>query len=68
MEERIKISEKLSVPRVLIGLWQIADMEKDGKTLDPNVTSTSIMSFISPQQSCRNPKCNNYFILCKSRI
>ena len=39
MQERIKISDKLSVPRVLIGLWQIADMEKDGKTLDPNITS-----------------------------
>ena len=39
MQEIIKISDKLSVPRVLIGLWQIADMEKDGKTLDPNVTS-----------------------------
>ena len=35
MQERIKISDKLSVPRILIGLWQIADMEKDGKTLDP---------------------------------
>ena len=39
MQEIIKISDKLSVPRVLIGLWQIADMEKDGKTLDPNITS-----------------------------
>ena len=39
MQEIIKISDKLSVPRVLIGLWQIADMEKDGKTLDPDVTS-----------------------------
>ena len=39
MQEIIKISDNLSVPRVLIGLWQIADMEKDGKTLDPSVTS-----------------------------
>ena len=39
MQEKIKISDKLSVPRVLIGLWQIADMEKDGKILDPNITS-----------------------------
>lgn len=33
--DRFKISEELNISRVLTGLWQVADMEKDGDTLDP---------------------------------
>lgn len=39
MNNQIKISDSLEVPRVLIGLWQIADMEKNGSILNPIKTS-----------------------------
>ena len=32
---RIELAPGLEVARVLTGLWQIADMEKDGTTVDP---------------------------------
>ena len=31
--ERIKLSSGFDVSRVIIGLWQIADMERDGAAL-----------------------------------
>ena len=39
MDNFIKLSNSNIVPRVLIGLWQIADMEKSGIILDPNKIS-----------------------------
>ena len=33
--DRIKLAPDLEISRLLSGLWQIADMEKDGRTLDP---------------------------------
>jgi aryl-alcohol dehydrogenase-like predicted oxidoreductase/enamine deaminase RidA (YjgF/YER057c/UK114 family) len=33
--DRIKLAPDLEISRILSGLWQIADMEKDGRTLDP---------------------------------
>lgn len=32
--ETIELAPDLCIPRVLTGLWQIADMERDGRTLD----------------------------------
>jgi aryl-alcohol dehydrogenase-like predicted oxidoreductase/enamine deaminase RidA (YjgF/YER057c/UK114 family) len=32
--DRIKLAPDLEISRLLSGLWQIADMEKDGRTLD----------------------------------
>ena len=32
--ERIELAPGLAISRVLTGLWQIADMERDGRTLD----------------------------------
>ncbi|MGH8705038.1 MAG: aldo/keto reductase [Burkholderiales bacterium] len=31
---RVELAPGLDVPRVLTGLWQVADMERDGKSLD----------------------------------
>ena len=39
MNNLVDISDNNSVPRVLIGLWQIADMEKNGNILDPESAS-----------------------------
>ena len=32
--ERCELSPGLTISRILTGLWQVADMERDGKTLD----------------------------------
>jgi aryl-alcohol dehydrogenase-like predicted oxidoreductase/enamine deaminase RidA (YjgF/YER057c/UK114 family) len=37
--EKVRLSSGLEITRVVTGLWQIADMEKDGKTLDPEKTA-----------------------------
>jgi aryl-alcohol dehydrogenase-like predicted oxidoreductase/enamine deaminase RidA (YjgF/YER057c/UK114 family) len=37
--EKVRLSSGLEVTRVVTGLWQIADIEKDGKTLDPEKTA-----------------------------
>ena len=39
MNRLVNISDNSSVPRVLIGLWQIADMEKNGNILDSESAS-----------------------------
>ena len=33
--ERLKLSNALEISRVLTGLWQVADIEKDGTTINP---------------------------------
>ncbi len=37
--ERHQLAPGFSISRVLTGLWQIADMERDGKQLDPDATA-----------------------------
>lgn len=44
---RITLSESLSIPRVLHGLWQIADMEKDGDTVDPEMGASALAAYAS---------------------
>jgi aryl-alcohol dehydrogenase-like predicted oxidoreductase/enamine deaminase RidA (YjgF/YER057c/UK114 family) len=44
--ERIALSPGLSVPRVLTGLWQIADMEREGRTLDPERTAEAMQPYV----------------------
>lgn len=39
MKTHYQLSESLQIPRVVIGLWQIADMERHGETLDPAATA-----------------------------
>ena len=45
MDEFIRLSDKLTIPRIVIGLWQIADMEKDGNILDPENASGHLNSY-----------------------
>ena len=35
MDQFVRLSDKITIPRIVIGLWQIADMEKDGNILNP---------------------------------
>ncbi len=39
MRSTIELAPGLSISRIVTGLWQIADMERSGKTLDPETTS-----------------------------
>ncbi len=43
--ERIEIAPGFTISRVLTGLWQIADMERHGQTLDPAVTATAMQPY-----------------------
>lgn len=33
--DRLRLSDRLEISRALTGLWQVADIEKDGATIDP---------------------------------
>jgi aryl-alcohol dehydrogenase-like predicted oxidoreductase len=46
MKDKIKLSEGLEISRIITGLWQIADMERDGKTLDPTATAEFMEPYV----------------------
>ncbi len=46
MIERVKLAKGLEVSRAITGLWQIADMEKDGNTLDPASTAKFMAPYV----------------------
>lgn len=41
-----ELAPGLKISRVLTGLWQIADMEKDGKELDPYLTGMAMAPYV----------------------
>lgn len=43
--ERIELAPGLTISRVVNGLWQIADMERDGLTLDPRDTAKAMQPY-----------------------
>ncbi|MEQ8362939.1 MAG: aldo/keto reductase [Cyclobacteriaceae bacterium] len=44
--ETCQLSPTLQISRVLTGLWQIADIERDGQTLDPEATAQSMKPYL----------------------
>ena len=44
--ERWNLAPDLSISRVLTGLWQIADMERDGRELDPAKTAKEMKPYV----------------------
>ena len=46
MQTKIDLANGLQISRVVTGLWQIADMERDGKTLDPIATSKFMAPYV----------------------
>ena len=44
--ERCELAPGLSISRVLTGLWQIADLERDGRTLDPERTADEMLPYV----------------------
>lgn len=43
--ERIALAPDLTMSRVITGLWQIADMERDGRVLDLDVTAAAMAPY-----------------------
>jgi aryl-alcohol dehydrogenase-like predicted oxidoreductase/enamine deaminase RidA (YjgF/YER057c/UK114 family) len=43
--ERIELAPGLEISRIVTGLWQIADMERDGRTLDPEHAAASLADY-----------------------
>ena len=46
MTEKCKLAAGLEIPRIITGLWQIADMERDGEKLDPIRTATYMEAYV----------------------
>ncbi|MGB5554246.1 MAG: aldo/keto reductase [Flavobacteriaceae bacterium] len=46
MLEKTTLAPGLTVSRVITGLWQIADLERNGTTLDPNETSKFMAPYV----------------------
>ena len=44
--ERIDLARGLPISRALTGLWQIADMERDGRTLDPEAAARALRPYV----------------------
>ena len=44
--DRVALTPDLSISRVLTGLWQIADMERNGRTLDPEPTARALRAYV----------------------
>lgn len=43
--DRIRLSDRLTISRVLTGLWQVADMERDGAELDPEEAAGDLAEY-----------------------
>ena len=45
--ERIELAPGFSVSRVMTGLWQMADMERDGRTADPHRAARAMIPYVT---------------------
>ena len=45
MPERIDLTQGFSISRLICGLWQIADMERVGTTLDPDRAADALQDY-----------------------
>ena len=43
--DRIALGEGLSISRLICGLWQVADLEKEGTLLDPDVAADALEAY-----------------------
>jgi aryl-alcohol dehydrogenase-like predicted oxidoreductase/enamine deaminase RidA (YjgF/YER057c/UK114 family) len=42
---RAELAPGLEISRVVTGLWQVADMERDGRLLDPEIASAAMLDY-----------------------
>lgn len=47
MINTIKLTENLEIPQIITGLWQIADMERNGTSLDPVVVAKHMTPYLN---------------------
>lgn len=47
MQEKSTLAEGLEISKIITGLWQIADMERDGKTLNSIETSKFMLPYLN---------------------
>ncbi|MFO1151113.1 MAG: aldo/keto reductase [Alsobacter sp.] len=45
LPDRTELAPGLSISRIVTGLWQVADMEKDGALLDPEAASSDMLAY-----------------------
>jgi aryl-alcohol dehydrogenase-like predicted oxidoreductase/enamine deaminase RidA (YjgF/YER057c/UK114 family) len=45
--ERTTLGTDLTISRIVTGLWQIADLERDGRTLDPEKTAAAMKPYVA---------------------
>src|SRR6056297_1563488 len=45
-EHRTKLGETLEISKVLTGLWQVADIEKDGSAIDPEAGADALKAYL----------------------
>jgi aryl-alcohol dehydrogenase-like predicted oxidoreductase/enamine deaminase RidA (YjgF/YER057c/UK114 family) len=50
--ERVALAPGLDIPRVVTGLWQIADMERDGRPVDPDATADAMAPYADAGLTC----------------
>ena len=43
LPERCLLAPGLEISRIVTGLWQVADMERGGKTLDPEAGAAGLL-------------------------
>ncbi len=44
--ERIRIAPEIEISRALTGLWQVADIEKDGAVIDPEEGAGHLQAYV----------------------
>ena len=44
---QIALTDHLTTNRVLVGLWQVADIEKDGELIDPQIGADHLAAYVS---------------------
>ena len=54
--ERAELAPGFSVSRVLTGLWQVADMERDGTVLDPVAGAAAMQRSLSLGRGIRRSR------------
>ena len=45
--ERIELAPGLDISRIVTGLWQVADLERDGRLLDPDAASDELARYVA---------------------
>lgn len=43
--ERTRLAGDLDIPRIVTGLWQVADMERDGNAIDPDAGADALADY-----------------------